>query len=186
MNRQYPQILSLIIALSTWGNILAALFTSGRLVQELGREGVLPRSSFFASDWPFRTPMAGLFVQWIVSSVYVLLLPPGDAYLFIVSCTWISLIPPLRPSSDSCQFINDPPPSVVLPTRVDQHAYLWGAPVHTLKPKVSSGIWLEPTVPRVHGGGLGFLRIKRVPGGGSIYPTCPWVPGLRTHSILRE
>jgi len=79
------RILSLIIALSTWGNSLTAVFTYGRLIQELGREGVLPYSSFFASDWPFHTPMAGLFVQWAVNSVYLLLPPQGDAYLFFLS-----------------------------------------------------------------------------------------------------
>lgn len=78
-------MLSAIIALSAWGNNLAALFVHGRIVQELGREGVLPCSSFFASDWPFRTPMAGLFVQWFMSSAYVLLPPPGDVYLFVLS-----------------------------------------------------------------------------------------------------
>jgi amino acid transporter len=85
--QQNPQVLSLTIAVSTWGNSLAGLFTQGRLVQELGREGVLPWSSFFASDWPFNTPMAGLFVQWTVSSVYILLPPPGDAYLFFLTRT---------------------------------------------------------------------------------------------------
>ncbi|KAF9652380.1 amino acid transporter [Thelephora ganbajun] len=79
------RILSLMIALSTWGNNLASFFTHGRLIQELGREGILPWSSFFASDRPFRTPIAGLLVQWAVSSVHVLLPPPGDAYLFVLS-----------------------------------------------------------------------------------------------------
>ena len=64
---------------------MASLFVQGRVIQELGREGILPWSSFFASDWPFRTPMAGLFVQWFISSAYVLLPPPGDAYLFALS-----------------------------------------------------------------------------------------------------
>lgn len=93
MDDRYQQILSFIIALSTWANTLTVVFTSGRLIQELGREGILPFSSFFASDWPFRAPMAGLFVQWIVNSAYVLLPPPGDAYLFVLTCTCTSLIP---------------------------------------------------------------------------------------------
>jgi len=84
---RYLQLLSLMIALSTLGNTLAALFTHGRLIQELGREGVLPWSSFFASDWPFNTPMAGLFAQWAISSAYILLPPPGDAYLFVLNRT---------------------------------------------------------------------------------------------------
>ena len=85
MDGNYPQILSITIALSAFGNNLATLFTHGRLVQELGREGILPWSSFFASDWPFHTPMAGLFAQWLVCSAYVLLPPPGDVYLFILT-----------------------------------------------------------------------------------------------------
>ena len=81
-----------MIALSAWECNLGAVFARGRLVQELGREGILPWSSFFASDWPFHTPLAGSFVQWVVSSTYILLSPPGDAYLFILTRTWALLI----------------------------------------------------------------------------------------------
>ena len=42
------------------------------VVQELGREGVLPFSSFFASNKPFNAPLAGLFEQWFVTSSLVL------------------------------------------------------------------------------------------------------------------
>ena len=56
------------------------------VVQELGREGVLPFSSFFASNRPFDTPLAGLFMQWLISAVITVGAPPGDAYLFIVNC----------------------------------------------------------------------------------------------------
>jgi len=77
--------LSVVIALSMLGNILAILFTQGRVVQELGREGVLPHSSFFASNKPFNTPLAGLFIQYLVSVILMAVAPPGDAYLFIVN-----------------------------------------------------------------------------------------------------
>ncbi|KIK89065.1 hypothetical protein PAXRUDRAFT_802174 [Paxillus rubicundulus Ve08.2h10] len=77
--------LSVVIALSMLGNILAILFTQGRVVQELGREGVLPYSSFFASNKPFNTPLAGLFTQFLVSVILMTVAPPGDAYLFIVN-----------------------------------------------------------------------------------------------------
>ncbi|KAI0777262.1 amino acid transporter [Trametes elegans] len=76
---------SVIVALSTLGNILAVLFTHGRVVQELGREGVLPFSSIFASNKPFNAPLAGLFEQWFVTSTLVLLVPPGDTYLFMLN-----------------------------------------------------------------------------------------------------
>ncbi|KAF8834677.1 amino acid transporter [Paxillus ammoniavirescens] len=77
--------LSVVIALSMLGNILAVLFTQGRVVQELGREGVLPQSSFFASNKPFNAPLAGLFIQYLVSVILMAVAPPGDAYLFIVN-----------------------------------------------------------------------------------------------------
>ncbi|KAI5821453.1 APA family basic amino acid/polyamine antiporter [Pyronema omphalodes] len=77
--------LSVFVALSAFGNVLSVIFSQGRIVQELGREGILPASSFFASNWPFNAPLAGLFEHWIVSVIIVLAPPPGDAYNFILN-----------------------------------------------------------------------------------------------------
>ncbi|KAJ3709608.1 APC amino acid permease [Lentinula raphanica] len=77
--------LSVFIALSTLGNLLSGQFSQGRVVQELGREGLLPFSTFFSSNKPFGAPLAGLFTQYLVSVVFVVLPPPGDAYLFMIS-----------------------------------------------------------------------------------------------------
>ncbi|OBZ78204.1 High-affinity methionine permease [Grifola frondosa] len=82
---QTERVSSAIIAMSTLANVLAVLFTHGRVVQELGREGVLPFSAFFASNKPFNTPLPGLFAQWLVTSMLVLMVPPGDAYLFMLN-----------------------------------------------------------------------------------------------------
>ncbi|OAX41008.1 amino acid transporter [Rhizopogon vinicolor AM-OR11-026] len=81
------RMLSAIIALSTLGNLLSILFAQGRVVQELGRDGVLPFSSFFASSKPFDAPLAGLFTQWLVSAIIMVAAPPGDAYLFMINLT---------------------------------------------------------------------------------------------------
>ncbi|KAK4031984.1 amino acid permease-domain-containing protein, partial [Parachaetomium inaequale] len=59
--------------------------SQGRLVQELGREGILPFSRFWASNWPFNAPLAGLFEHWVVSVIIMLAPPPGDAYDFILN-----------------------------------------------------------------------------------------------------
>jgi len=64
---------------------LSVIFTQGRVIQELGREGILPYSSFFASSKPFNTPSAGCFILWFVSSIYILAPPPGDTYLFMLN-----------------------------------------------------------------------------------------------------
>ncbi|KAF9074561.1 APC amino acid permease [Rhodocollybia butyracea] len=82
---QMERALSVFIALSTLGNLLAGQFSQGRVVQELGREGLLPFSAFFASNKPFGAPLAGLFTQYVVSVAFVVLPPPGDAYLFMIS-----------------------------------------------------------------------------------------------------
>jgi len=77
--------LSSFIALSTLGNILSSQFSHGRVIQELGREGILPFSSFFASDRPFNAPLAGLFTEYLVSCIYLIVVPPGDAYIFLIN-----------------------------------------------------------------------------------------------------
>ncbi|KZT28176.1 amino acid transporter [Neolentinus lepideus HHB14362 ss-1] len=79
------QTLSIIIALSTLGNISVTLFAYGRVVQELGREAIIPFSPFFASNKPFGTPLAGLMTQALVSSAIMIASPPGDAYLLMLS-----------------------------------------------------------------------------------------------------
>jgi amino acid transporter len=77
--------LSVFVALSAFGNVLSVIFSQGRIVQELGREGILPFSSFFASNKPFNAPLAGLFEHWVVSLIIMLAPPPGDAYNFILN-----------------------------------------------------------------------------------------------------
>jgi amino acid transporter len=76
--------LSVFVALSAFGNVLSVIFSQGRIVQELGREGILPFSGFWASNRPFNAPLAGLFEHWLVSVIIMLAPPPGDAYNFIL------------------------------------------------------------------------------------------------------
>lgn len=79
------KVMSVFVALSAFGNVLSVIFSQGRIVQELGREGILPVSKFFASNKPFHAPAAGLFEHWVVSVVILLAPPPGDAYNFLVN-----------------------------------------------------------------------------------------------------
>ncbi|KAF2113803.1 amino acid permease-domain-containing protein [Lophiotrema nucula] len=77
--------LSVFVALSAFGNVLSVIFSQGRIVQELGREGILPFSRLWASNRPFNAPLAGLFEHWLVSVIIMLAPPPGDAYNFILN-----------------------------------------------------------------------------------------------------
>ena len=88
--------------------------------------------------------------------------------------------------SNSHQFINNLPPSVILPPLSVRYVYLCGAVIHPLSPKGGVHVGLEPTIPRVHDTDLDFLCIKRVLGGRSVDPTRPRIPCLRTHTVLCE
>ena len=78
--------LSVFVVLSAFGNVLSVIFSQGRLVQELGREGVLPFSKLWTSNKPLNAPFMGLFEHWLVSVVIMLAPPPGDAYNFSKPC----------------------------------------------------------------------------------------------------
>ncbi|EHK96508.1 putative High-affinity methionine permease [Glarea lozoyensis 74030] len=79
------RVLSVFVALSAFGNVLSVIFSQGRLVQEIGREGILPFSRLWASNKPFNAPFMGLFEHWLVSVIIMLAPPPGDAYNFILN-----------------------------------------------------------------------------------------------------
>lgn len=63
------------------------------VVQELGREGVVPFSSRIASNKPWGAPLAGLLAQYLVSCTFLFFVPPGDAYFFMISCETPSSYP---------------------------------------------------------------------------------------------
>ncbi|KLO09420.1 amino acid transporter [Schizopora paradoxa] len=79
------RIVSALVAISVFGNMLATTFMYSRLIQELGREGVLPAPGWFSSNKPFGTPFAALFWQWLVCCVTATAPPPGDAFNFIMN-----------------------------------------------------------------------------------------------------
>ncbi|KAL1959714.1 hypothetical protein VTO42DRAFT_1300 [Malbranchea cinnamomea] len=78
------RILSILVALSAFGTVLSVLFSQGRIIQELGREGVLPLSRFWASNRPFDSPAAGLLQHYLISIIVMIAPPPGDAYNFLL------------------------------------------------------------------------------------------------------
>ncbi|KAM5356675.1 hypothetical protein ACJ41O_003321 [Fusarium nematophilum] len=85
MGSTAERALSVFVALSAFGNVLSVIFSQGRLVQELGREGILPFSRLWASNRPFNAPLAGLFEHWVICVIVILAPPPGDAYNFILN-----------------------------------------------------------------------------------------------------
>lgn len=76
---------SVFVALSALGNVCSVIFSQGRIIQSLGREGTLPFPRFFATQKPFKSPFVGLFQHWIVCIVTIIAPPPGDAYNFVLN-----------------------------------------------------------------------------------------------------
>ncbi|QLG70931.1 hypothetical protein HG535_0A08780 [Zygotorulaspora mrakii] len=76
---------AVFVGLSALGNVLSVIFSQGRIIQQLGREGILPFPKFFASSKPFNSPTVGLFQHFIVCVVTILAPPAGDAYNFILN-----------------------------------------------------------------------------------------------------
>lgn len=52
--------LPVFVALSNLGNVLAVSFSHARFNQELAKEGLLPGSRFWASNWPCNAPAAAV------------------------------------------------------------------------------------------------------------------------------
>jgi amino acid transporter len=74
--------LNFLIALSSFGNLLAVLIGQSRLIRECGRQGVLPFPRFWASTKPFGTPLGPYAVKWALTVLMILAPPAGDAFNF--------------------------------------------------------------------------------------------------------
>ncbi|KAK5662270.1 hypothetical protein OQA88_8175 [Cercophora sp. LCS_1] len=75
--------LNFLIALSSFGNLIAVLLGHSRMIRECGRQGVLPYPRFWASTRPFSTPLGPYFVKWALTLVMILAPPAGDAFNFV-------------------------------------------------------------------------------------------------------
>lgn len=107
--------LNVLISISAFGNLITTLIGQSRVIRECGRyaqdyayininiyiyeypilrhsnlllscrQGVLPWPRFWASTYPFGTPLGPYFVKWAVTIVMILAPPAGDAFNFGMS-----------------------------------------------------------------------------------------------------
>ncbi|KAE9402301.1 APC amino acid permease [Gymnopus androsaceus JB14] len=191
---QMERALSVFIALSTLGNLLSGQFSQGRVVQELGREGLLPFSAFFASNKPFSAPLAGLFTQYLVSVAFIILPPPGDAYLFMISL------------SSYCSALINTLVSfglLLLYTSSFQSSYAWNPPFRSWKAVIVlfalSNLFLVvvPLIPPVQGAKRGYEHLPywshvlvafsvSAIGIGYWYFWVKWLPRKKGYQLVRE
>ncbi|TFK28169.1 high affinity methionine permease [Coprinopsis marcescibilis] len=77
--------LSTLVAVSSFGNLLAVVIGSSRIIRECGRQGVLPYPRFWASTRPFNTPLGPYLLKWVLTVIVIIAPPAGDAFNFIVN-----------------------------------------------------------------------------------------------------
>ncbi|KAK8015451.1 amino acid transporter [Apiospora arundinis] len=77
------QGLNFLIALSSFGNLLASMLGAARMLRECGRQGVLPCTQFWVSTKPFNTPLGPYLLDWGLTAIVILAIPAGDAFNFV-------------------------------------------------------------------------------------------------------
>ncbi|TGJ80725.1 hypothetical protein E0Z10_g8019, partial [Xylaria hypoxylon] len=74
--------LNALVLISAFGNLLAVLIGQSRLLREIGRQGVLPFTKFWVTTKPFGTPIGPYILKWIVTIIFIIAPPAGDAFQF--------------------------------------------------------------------------------------------------------
>ncbi|KAI0818091.1 high-affinity methionine permease [Xylaria sp. FL0064] len=77
--------LNALVLISAFGNLLAVLIGQSRLIREIGRQGVLPFTEFWVSTKPFGTPIGPYILKYVVTIIFIIAPPAGDAFQFVVS-----------------------------------------------------------------------------------------------------
>ncbi|KAF8628004.1 hypothetical protein AX15_004124 [Amanita polypyramis BW_CC] len=72
-----------LIVISAFGNLLAVVIGTSRVIRECGRQGVFSFPAFWASTKPFNTPIGPYFIKWLLTTIVILAPPAGDAFNFI-------------------------------------------------------------------------------------------------------
>ncbi|OGE52052.1 hypothetical protein PENARI_c011G07970 [Penicillium arizonense] len=75
--------LNFLIALASFGNMIAVIIGLSRRIRECGRQGVLPWTTFWVSTKPFGTPLGPYAVIWSLTALMILAVPAGDAFTFV-------------------------------------------------------------------------------------------------------
>ena len=74
--------LNFLIALASFGNMIAVIIGLSRRIREAGRQGVLPWTKFWVSTQPFGTPLGPYAVIWGLTALLIVAVPAGDAFTF--------------------------------------------------------------------------------------------------------
>ncbi|KAF9450912.1 amino acid transporter [Macrolepiota fuliginosa MF-IS2] len=78
------KILSYLVALNCFGNLVAVTISHARLIREVARQGLLPFPGLFSSTKPFGTPLGPVILKGAISIFVILLVPAKDAFNFVL------------------------------------------------------------------------------------------------------
>lgn len=78
-------VLSSLIAFSVGGNIITVLFHISRMNQEIFREGYMPCSKFFATNYPFGAPLGSLLIPFAITSVFLVIPTSSNIFNYAIN-----------------------------------------------------------------------------------------------------
>ncbi|KAI7833606.1 amino acid/polyamine transporter I [Kickxella alabastrina] len=88
------RVVPVLIALATLGNVMCGTFAASRLVFAAAREGYVPMGHLWgAVSMRFQTPVWALGASTVLTCVYIVAPPPGQAYALLIDVggysTWV-------------------------------------------------------------------------------------------------
>ncbi|KAL7941871.1 amino acid transporter [Trichoderma barbatum] len=75
--------LNFLIAISSFGNLVAVFIGTSRIIRECGRQGVLPWTKFWVSTYPLGTALGPYLFKYGITLIMILAPPAGDAFNFV-------------------------------------------------------------------------------------------------------
>ncbi|KAJ2653991.1 hypothetical protein IWW48_006356 [Coemansia sp. RSA 1200] len=85
------RVVPVLIGLATLGNVMCGMFSASRVVFEAAREGYLPLDRYLGSISGFQSPLWALAMSCVLTVLFIVTPPPGEAYSFLIDIGGYSL-----------------------------------------------------------------------------------------------
>ncbi|KAJ1987496.1 hypothetical protein GGI25_006420 [Coemansia spiralis] len=78
------RVVPVLIGLATLGNVMCGMFSASRIIFEAAREGYLPFDRYIGKISNFQSPLCALMVSFLLTILFIVTPPPGEAYNFLI------------------------------------------------------------------------------------------------------
>ncbi|KAJ1726887.1 hypothetical protein LPJ72_006175 [Coemansia sp. Benny D160-2] len=85
------RVVPVFIGLATLGNVMCGMFSASRVIFEAAREGYLPLDRYLGSVSGFQSPLWALAMSCVLTVLFIVTPPPGEAYSFLIDIGGYSL-----------------------------------------------------------------------------------------------